>query len=495
MRRIKFGILFLCFALIGLIFPSRYLSPNQGVNTTGADYATHLNISEHLRDFNIFPIASDASAGKHAVSKYLPIYHGILGFHTLAWLLEKAGMPLPGAYALIMDLSCLSVLLVFIFILLDKFKKEHWPEILLATLVIFPFYVLFFISAVDSAFYSQLLSQALIAISVYLFTHRWIKCAVAVLLMSAFCYPDFMIWTIPVILFSPSEFRSRWRLLLVFPWIALMWVPFQRSSLIGPMITSPVLQISTYLFVIFFIRKIFSINKTVGIVSCSFAIYSLALTIFTMNLFTPSYYATKVSNFSYLLLPYLLLNLKVFPDLRGKILILATGYFLFTHEPFASKFNYATSFKESGFVNDDYLKIRIVKNELRDSPLANSCKSSHTFVIPKEAQNLKSNAFTDYQGLMENFDIYSQELYSSYLRALYGNSTLGSQIAFTRIIAGQKLSDWTQNLESAILQNDKMVPDFCLAIIKDEAPLFAKSQYFEKLYEGAQFVYFKPQKR
>ncbi|WP_168196657.1 hypothetical protein [Bdellovibrio sp. ZAP7] len=490
MKKLKYCLILGSLIIFAIIFPSRYLGSTSGVSTTGGDYSVHLNINAHIDNLDLFPSLSDKTESLHSVSKYLPIYHGLLGFHITAKFLEFMGIPLPGAYGLIMDLSLLTILLIFLFIAIDNInRKDILIPFALSILTVLLF-IKYFLTAVDAAYYSQLFSHALISLAVYLFTLQKRRSALVLISFAIFCYPDFLLWFIPVALFS-KRCRS-FRPILFGILLILAVVPFKRANLSGPTLTSASVYFTTLAFIIFFISGIWNWNRNAAILAGAFAVYSLSLYLGTMKFSNPSYYAVKLTGFSYLLLPYLLLTVPIRLTFLRK-LVLAAIAFALVYEVSSSHYDIQPFVSNSGnFQNLDYLRAKNASIEIQKN-LAGKCIDRTTYKIPAQDKN-SFLSLAAFNGVLTSFDIYSLNLKSSWLNNFYNGGINGSQGMLIQDLLNENLSVWVKKLETEI-QRTNLDPDFCLASPKNQASFFAKSQYFEKLYEGAQFVYFKPQKR
>ncbi|WP_413293251.1 hypothetical protein ACLSU7_17860 [Bdellovibrio sp. HCB185ZH] len=493
MNRIKLGLILACIIFTAVIFPQRYLAMDAGVSTSSADYANHLNISEHVRSMDIFPSFSEKQIGMHAVSKYLPIYHGLLGFHLLARFAETLGIPLPGAYSLIMDLSLLSILIIFLFIALDRFQKKYFIEICLGFLVLFTYFLSYFMEGINLAFFSQLLSQALFTITIYLLSNKYIKTALFTGLLATITYPDFLIWTAPILLLAKWNKYSFLKIPLTFLWLLILWQPFHRSNLAGPVVTSPSFVALSILFIAIFYMEILKTNRAMAISSLAFASYTVFLFAASTKLFTPSYYASKLASFSYLLIPYLLLHTSILSKPAHRVfIVVATVVLCFE---FTGSDSWPVNLRSiSTFSNADYLSGRNIIAEIESSVLNQNCSRSTTYPLVFETTTNHFLKVANLGGMLTNYDIYSGNIRSTSLNEFFSGTTLGSLMTMTNSALTSNPSVWITSIEKG-LQNGRLHSDFCLAIPPESSSYFAKSQYFEKLYEGAKFVYFKPQKR
>ncbi|UYL09545.1 hypothetical protein B9G69_003035 [Bdellovibrio sp. SKB1291214] len=492
MIKFKLTVISLAVALVAALFPTRYLAPNSGVNTTSGDYGTHMNISQHIMDFELFPSLHQDNVGIHATSKYLPVYHGILGFHLITTLLEWIGIPRPGAYALTMDVCLIAIFLSFLFYIIDNRTTGTIPDKIFATLMIFPMFYGYYTEAVNSGFFSQLASQAFLVVGGYLFTTRLRKWAPLFILYAFFCYPDCLIWFIPAIIFYFRRSKLMWVTLALIPiWLVVLWVPFSRATLTGPFIASMTPWLATCAFSILFGFNIWRHNKNVAVITIFFTLYTVIFTTVTMTYLNPSYYATKISSFSYILLPFLLIDIPVFQTFRGKLLLLTTTFFV-AGSPNAvpvESMNYLKN--HSAFTNHDYKLIRNMKEELSTKMLI--CSPQNTYPLPQQIDPNIVPLAAAYGNLM-NYDIYSLEVNSKGMQTMFGgNERTGSFGVLLDYLSNNSLGAALEFMENKMSLRDISL-DFCLAVPKESSSVFAKSQYFEKLYEGAQFVYFKPQK-
>ncbi|WP_413575150.1 hypothetical protein ACLVWU_12775 [Bdellovibrio sp. HCB290] len=486
MKRLKLSILALIGLVLTAVFPSRYLSNISGIATTSIDYGVHLNISTHIRNFDIFPQSQNDQVGKHAVSKYLPIYHGLLGFHVLAAALEFIGIPLPGAYCLLIDISFLLILVVLLFMVLDNLQKQKSLEAFIVLTIAIPILIFYFIEAMKAAFFSQLLSQALVFSAIYLYKLNRNRAALCLLLYAGFCYPDFIIWFFPILFFSEQRFIKTAAVVLSPAWLVLMFIPFSRSHLAGSTPASQIVFYSTAALTLLNIKSLWRDNRTIAIATLFFIIYALTFTLGTMSYFTPTYYASKISSFSYFILPILLLSVPILSNFASRLMMAILLLLLLTEErPWVNRtLDY---FAAPSFTNQDY-KDTLQEAQEADLQTNGVCRHDTTYLLPSPEQN--SIAISARYGTLANFDIYSLNLNSKGMNQIF-QSNNGSLGAFLQMppLPHEGILELKKTIESF-----EVITDFCLGVPEKEAAAFAESQSFEKLYAGAHFVYFKPKK-
>jgi hypothetical protein len=430
-----------CLIFLGVGW-ARYWGPGGGIPAVAMDYSTHLNISEHLRHGWLFQEWDRPAAGRHSVSKYLPVYHGILGFHFAALVLESVGIPRPGAYALLMDLSLLSVLLVFFSLLREKIKTGWRWEYGVAAIFIVPVYTVFFTEAALATFYAQLLSQGLLALAYYSWRRKQKAWALAFVAYATFTYPDFMIWLLPV--FLAQKTSGRWTLLKIpaaLFWLALAIVPLQRALLPGPYVTNLYpLGIAALIWLVF-CKELYKNHRGLFITTGVFCAYSAVLLLYKIENMNPSYYAVKLAGFAFLLMPLLLLELPLLSWSRGRILLACTLCLLPWQGELWSKDVVGYISPTHFFNNRLYLEVQdLKKNAVFSAPVA-PCLATESFFIMDRLSGDEGFAFklAAANALLMNSDIAQSDLLHPEMHSFYytqkGN---GSAVSFIRTFQGEE---------------------------------------------------------
>lgn len=315
----SFGIGIVALIFLAIFYP-RYLAPFAGVASTG-DYPSHVNIEQHLHEALFFPSLTNLRDSPHVVSTSLPVYHGIWGFHLMALLAEAEGIPRPGAYALWMDLS----LLILLFFLFRSWKTgtQSLPETAAAFFIGFWLVLPTFFRAVDAAFFPQILATGVLLLA-EIYRRRGHSVAATVLaLFAAFCYPDFLLWLLPVlILRTGRHFRRLPALAMTGLWLGLVFIYFQRLRLTGAASDNIFAFFFLVLALLLFWKDLRRRDPDAAIAGISFAIIGTALLIGGWRFGGFGYYAQKFIFPSVIFLTYLLVQLPLWTQTKGRIFLL-----------------------------------------------------------------------------------------------------------------------------------------------------------------------------
>lgn len=288
-----------------------------------SDFTTHVSISSHVKNVNFFPYLNLDHIGEHGVSKFLPIYHGMILFPLTAAVLEYLGLPMPGAYQFIMELSVL-LSIFFIFNFITLFKPNFINLSIIICLIIF---VLLpnFAKAITLGFYSQTFAVMFLLAAYYYYLKLNTKVCFTLLVCAAWCSPDFLLWLIPGFVVKNNSLNSIIKGILCLGWVVLTIVFFRRLSLYGP---------SSYnINSIFILLFVFTLNyksiqhqaqRLTYTIAC-FLIISIFFMTMRFNNFDFSYYAVKLTCPAILFLIYIFLIMK----LQKKMQYLSLFSFIF----------------------------------------------------------------------------------------------------------------------------------------------------------------------
>lgn len=408
--------------ILGIFFfQYRYLAPDAGINARAPDYSNHISIEEHLKEGRLFPELDKSKKGLHAVSKYLPIYHGLLGFHLTSWLLESIGIPLPGAYQLIMDVCLAIYLLFFMSLIYHEFQQERRWELLLAVFTICTIFISNFAGAVEAAFFSQLMSYALCLVGWYLWTKqkKWIS------IFTFFCailtYPDFLIWLIPFLVFTKTiRLRLVLRFFLCLVWCVLIGVLYSRRNLVGPEAISVYPLIFLPLLLMLFWSKLRHERNGFFVLLLAYSVVVVGFLFISQSNFTWSYYALKLTYPAVLFLIYVFTKLRLLDNHRGRLLIVLylVFFWCFADVHFKSITSY---FSRSQLIDNRFYSLMKETKKVVET-LNDVCDPAHTLVLPDLSD------FPPGQGLLRvwarnslllNSDMSSVEFKSSLFQQIY----------------------------------------------------------------------------
>lgn len=408
--------------ILGIFFfQYRYLAPEAGVNARSPDYSNHISIEEHLKEGQLFPELDKSKKGLHAVSIYLPVYHGLLGFHSVAWLLEFMGIPLPGAYQLIMDICLAIYLIFFVSLIYREYKQERRWEQLLAVFTICTIFISNFAGAVEAAFFSQLMSYALCLVGWYFWTTQKKRMSIFIFFCAIFTYPDFLIWLIPFLVFTKTiRFPLILRFFLGLVWCALIGVLYSRRNLVGPEAMSLYPLMFLPLVLLLFWSKLRDEKNVFFVLLLSYSVVVLGFLFASQSHFTWSYYAIKLTYPAVFFLIYAFAKLRLLDNSRGWLLI---GLYLIFFWNFADvNFKSITSyFSRSELIDNKFYSV-MKETKKTVETLSEACNPGHTLVLPHE------NDFPPGQGLLRvwarnslllNSDMSSVEFKASPFQQIY----------------------------------------------------------------------------
>lgn len=473
--RVKLLLILISALLFLSFFKSRYLSPLGGVYTSFSDLGIHILASGHIEKADIFPYIHRDSIGEHGVSQYLPIYHGLLGFHVLAYAFELAGVPRLGSYQLILDIGLSLLTLTAIFFLLDSWRSGMRTEVILV-ITLSPLYYLFYKQAVEYGFYSQILSQSLLALSLYLYTKQRVILSSVIGIYAAFCYPDFIIWIGPLFLFITDRYGKLWKPFLVFLILVMGLVPFLRANLAGVSAGTPYMPLFCILFSFLFFRETRN-SREIFSISLVFAIYIVALSLYNFRSIEFHYYAAKLASFSYLLFPILIIHVRPLSFRQGRWFFIIFFLFLISDESWSqlAKIMPRT-------INENYEEAR--KALLKGQRLV-ECQRKPIFILPQSSWKLIDLIIAN--SLALNYDMYSHEIAESSLRRFYPSAT-----SFFDSLMEDREKQWKDFIEEKGGSNS-LQSDLCLAIPNEYRDIFATASGLVTIGTGDQFFYVQPQ--
>lgn len=178
---------------VGLI-GSRYFQSDPGHPSRGEwDTAVHIGIVNHILDGNFFPEWNKPETTVHAVSKYLPLYHGIIGSHLLVALLVLLGLSIPVSMLVISDMALLSVALGMFFVS----KRSPFFTAIVFLLIVVPS----FAHMNNQGFFSLVVGSAFTFLGLCLFLKERVLPGYLMIALSFFCYPDSAIWILGTLSF------------------------------------------------------------------------------------------------------------------------------------------------------------------------------------------------------------------------------------------------------------------------------------------------------
>ena len=476
------------FLVIGIFFfQYRYLAPEAGINAKSADYSNHISIEQHLKEGLFFPDWDNAETGPHAVSRYLPVYHGLVGFHAIALIVESLGVPLPGAYQLILDL-CLAIYMSFFFLVLAReMRKEKRWEFVLAIIAIATLFLSNFSSAVESAFFSQILSYAVLLVGWYFWTERKFKISLGFYLFASVCYPDFLIWLLPILVLS-KEFKIHvaFRVGLFALWAGLLYILFVRRNLVGPESISLYPFFFLPLILVCFFRKLYNDNRFYFHALLSYTVVALGFLIATQHHFTWSYYAVKLTYPSVLFLVFTFSKIKMFDTRSGRAFV---AFYVFFFWSFADLNTQAIAdyFRRSDLINNQFytemLSTRVVLDQLRAQ-----CDPVQTLVLPGD-DDLPSGGtklrIWAKNSLLRNLDISSVEFKAPAFKKMY-SAVYFFEKEFSQ---AEGISGGRQRFFTNIRTLEPQFRDVCIVSPSSDRTLFKENPCFEILKEEGGQIY------
>jgi hypothetical protein len=421
MKYIAF-VVFFCLSI--LFFNYRYLAPEAGISTRSPDYSTHIAIEQHLKNGLLFPELGKTEKGIHAVSKYLPVYHGLLGFHVSALLLEAIGIPLPGAYLFLMDLSLLICLLFFASVLRQEMKREKRWEHLVAVLTIATIFISNFTRAIDEAFFAQIMSYALLVLAWQMWGWQKRNWSIFFFLFAMGTYPDFLIWVLPVLIFN-QRVRLHWafRVGLGFIWAGLMYTLFTRRNLPGADAVSLYPLMFLPLILALFWKSLQQERRTFFLCLVSFNIVVIGFLVATQSNYTWGYYALKLTYPAVFFLVYAFATMPLLKSSRGRALLAVYVYFFWSSPE--NFWPLGTRYFERNEVMNNKFYSSVLKTKDTLANLDGKCSPTHTLVLPFHSDIPDGKkamlGLWARNSMLLNSDISSGLFQDRSLRAIYGS--------------------------------------------------------------------------
>lgn len=394
-------------ALFILLSLLRNMASDGGVQARSEDYATHIAIEEHIKQGNLFPEFHKEVKGINSVHQFLPVYHGLVGFHLSAWFLESLGLLLPGAYGFLMDLSLLLLFVGFLFVLQQIDYRERWLEVLVGFLLFLSMVPYQFSRGVEDAFFSQLYSYSFFILALYFYLKQHLKLAIGLLLVAAITYPDVLLWLLPAFILTKG--RLVFKIGAFFIWCGLMW------ALIGRINATGFVNYSLYPFVflvfafLLFAKDIFKKDHNIFLLLTSFIIICLFYLVLGMKNFNFSYYSVKLTYPAIFWLVFIVLRYIQFRSAKG-LLFMAL---LLIYFPSKSEFSFSPIVKyfskTENISNLNYQSMINVKNTIAQLEKQKVCEASKSLVLhyadDKAAQN-PNLLFWARNAVLANYDLY-----------------------------------------------------------------------------------------
>lgn len=479
------AILFLI--LSGFFFQYRYLAPEAGVNAKSTDYSNHITIEQHLKEGIFFPELEKSEKGLHAVSRYLPVYHGLLGFHISAWVLEVLGMPLPGAYQLLMDLSLAICIFFFMNLFCREMKQEKRWEYLLAILAFAGIFLSNFSRAIESAAFSQVMSYALLVLSGCFWSIDKKKWSIFFLLFALVTYPDFLIWLIPVIVLTKTvRLPVLLRVVLSVVWVLLLLVLYSRRYLVGPEGLSLYPLFFLPLLLALFGGQLYREQKVYFYLLLSYTIITIGFLFASQRYFTWSYYALKLTYPAVFFLIYAFLKMRLLQNSRGRAFAALFIFFFWNFSD--SDWNAVGGlFTRTKFLNNEYYAAMLETKKDVDE-LSASCKPFNTLVLPSSSDLYSEGGMLKLwakNSLMLNADISTGAFKSSSFQKIYDNL-----VAFEKSYGGAEgNAEGNRHLFTALAKLVPFSQDICIVSPASERSLFNGNPCFVILKEQGGQIY------
>ncbi len=206
------GILWIFGLLLGMaFFKFRYLAESTGLNSIHWDYGSHLAIINDIKNGNWFPEMYRAEASVHSVSKYLPIYHGLVGSHLLAIFVNSLGLSIPASMLFVSDLSLMGAL--YFLLKIVKFIAGRLDALAVGVFLLF---VANYTTFTYEGAYSQVTSSVFYLGFLYHYICQRKKMAVLFLFLAMLCYPDALLWILPVLIWDVLKNESKYYVVSLF---------------------------------------------------------------------------------------------------------------------------------------------------------------------------------------------------------------------------------------------------------------------------------------
>jgi hypothetical protein len=470
-----------------LFFQFRYLAPEAGVNTVSPDYSNHISIEQHLKEGHFFPDLDKVKLGVHAVSRYLPVYHGLLGFHISALVLEVFGVPLPGAYQLLMDICLLIYVIFFAGLLANEWKREKRWEYLLVVFCVGSFFISNFASGVEAAFFSQIMSYALALVAWYLWKRRRYKISVMILLVAIVTYPDLLVWTLPVLILG-RKFRIPliFRILLSVVWACIIYVLFSRRNLVGPEALSLYPVIFLPLIAALFWRQLYREQRLFLYLLVSYSTVVIGMLITTQRNFTFSYYAIKLTYPAVFFLIYAFTKIRILSTVRGRVLVFIFAVFFWGYSDLNPKAMIGY-FQRSQIVNNKLYESMQTTRRLIDE-LSPKCFPENTLVLPDlddvSGKSGMSRLWAK-NSMLRNSDMSSEELKAQPFKRMYDSFS-----SFEHVFSGPLgIEQGTRSFFSLLARVEPRTQDVCIVSPASSRSMFNGNTCFEILKEEGGQIY------
>jgi hypothetical protein len=303
-----------------LILAQRWSNPAAGYPSVLSDFSSHFAIIESLRHGQFFLELNQKFTSEHSISRFLPIYHGLLGSHILALAISQFTGTTTRAMLVLTD----SLFLVGLFCLLSWMARLQISYRARA-LILFCFCYNFILLTEFGAFAQA--TGLIFGLLGAMLPARFPYLRLMLVALSAWCYPEVLILILPVVAFwSKSAKWQRWTALMVY--LILMAVLISRFPLPGGIVQDFTAQLPYFVFIPLIAwhwsrkKKNFELTEV--------ALFAFAISTFTLLgiswiwLGKFSYYSQKLLYWAPLFLGLLLARLqnKIFESLLVLIVFL-----------------------------------------------------------------------------------------------------------------------------------------------------------------------------
>ena len=480
----KYFGLILLFVLGSLFFNYRYLVPEAGISSRSLDYSTHIAIEEHIKEGLLFPEWGKAEKGLHAVSKYLPVYHGLLGFHLSAIALEAFGVPLPGAYVFITDFSLAVYLLFFSLLLYQEIQREKRWEFLAAILTIGTIFISNFSRAANEAFFSQIFAYAILIVAWYAWTLKKKIFTALLVLFAVVTYPDFLVWVLPVLVFDRSRYlHIGVRGFFSIVWCTLVYTLYTRRSLPGPEAVSLYPLIFLSLISALFWKSLYRQHRTFFLCLTSYSVVTIGFLFVSQVNFNWGYYAIKLVYPASFFLIYAFLKVPLLRVRGGRLFIFMYLFFFwnFSDISWSAVGQYVNRNKVVN--NRSYASIIETKKIIEELKI---CRPQHTIILPSQ-----DDVPEDKEGILGLWVKNSVLLNSEISSGLFVDPTFlkiyGSFLNFGRSFSENMVEGNEQVF--AALKKDSFQHDICIVLPAAQRSLFNGNPCFVIMREQGGQIY------
>jgi hypothetical protein len=222
---------------------TRWTDNHGGYPSSRWDFGSHFSIIESLKQGRFFLELDQPIASEHTISRFLPIYHGILGSHALALAVSLVAESTTRSMQIVTDIAFLVGLFSLLYLAL---KLNVSVSGLVAVLYFFSYY---FILMTSFGYFSQTTGTS-IALLAWAISPRWKYLKLFFWVISGWCYPDVLLLILPWEVYR----RKTWdgvRIFLAATFVLLISVLIGRLNLKAAIIEDPIFLLGYFLLITF----------------------------------------------------------------------------------------------------------------------------------------------------------------------------------------------------------------------------------------------------